>query len=200
MAKRFIYLINLYHRLYRITGAYKYIKENTLKLLLSIVAVIGLVMTLNYFFDIQGIIEQLTRRWPTEGILGLFLLSESTLGVVTPEFLMVWAKEMDSPWWMLFALATLSFFSGFIAYGIGKFLSSFPVVQKRFMKRYSTMLEQLKKFGAIVVALGALTPLPFPVICQLAGIVKFPMRAFAGIILLRYVRFAIYGVLIFNIL
>ena len=61
-------------------------------------------------------------------------------------------------------------------------------------------LKNSKKWGGFLIVVGALLPLPFSVSCIAAGIIEFP---FKGVMLygsLRLLRFAFYGIIIFNVL
>lgn len=188
-----------YHRLYRITGGYVFLRQNLLKLLLSIFGVLAAFYIFDYFLDLDGAIGWLAKTLHPAGLLSLFFLSETTVGLITPEILIIWADETLKPRWMLVMLSLLSYGSGILAYYIGTRLSHLPTVHRYLLEKNAETMAQLKRFGALLIVLGALTPLPYPIICQLSGLTKFPFKTFALITTVRFLRFAIYGALLYNI-
>ncbi|MGB1185025.1 MAG: short-chain dehydrogenase, partial [Schleiferiaceae bacterium] len=62
----------------------------------------------------------------------------------------------------------------------------------------ASTMRQHKRFGGLLIIIAALTPLPYPIVCQLCGINKFPFRAFALLTLVRFLRFAIYGLVLYK--
>lgn len=190
----------LYHRLYRITGAYQFMRENLFSLLLSVAVVLGLFYVVDAFIiDIDSATAWITKVLSPTGLIGLFYLSEVTIGFITPEILIVWADETLKPRWMLVLLATLSYGAGITAYFIGRYLSTLNWVRDHLLERYASTMQQLKRFGALLIIIAALTPLPYPIICQLSGLTKFPFKTFAWITTVRFLRFLIYGAILYTL-
>ena len=128
-----------------------------------------------------------------------FFTSEISFGIITPELLIVWADETLKPRWMLFLLASLSYSAGIVSYFIGRFLRTRGVVRKRLLEQHQSTLNQLRKFGGLLIILAALTPLPYPIVCQLCGLNRYPFKHFVLLTLVRFLRFGIYGLVLFNL-
>jgi membrane protein YqaA with SNARE-associated domain len=58
----------------------------------------------------------------------------------------------------------------------------------------------MRKWGGILIIAGAILPLPFAIASMSAGIIKFPFGSYLLYGILRLLRFAIYGALIFGAL
>jgi membrane protein YqaA with SNARE-associated domain len=93
----------------------------------------------------------------------------------------------------------LSYSAGIASYFIGRFLRTRDVIRKRIIERHASTLNQLRTFGGLLIILAALTPLPYPIVCQLCGLNKFPFKHFVLLTLVRFLRFGIYGLVLFNL-
>jgi membrane protein YqaA with SNARE-associated domain len=68
---------------------------------------------------------------------------------------------------------------------------------KKLNARYLVEYQpQLKRYGAFLVLVAAVTPIPYSATCMLAGSVNLPFRQFLLIGIARIVRFAAYGYLV----
>lgn len=198
--KRIARFVILYHRLYRMSGAYSFMRENLFNLLLSIALIIGAFFAVDtWIIDIDAAAAWITKALSPAGLLAIFFASEVSFGLITPEILIVWADETLKPQWMLFFLASLSYVAGITAYFIGRFLATRRWIRNHLVERYASTLDQLRRFGALLIILAALTPLPYPIVCQLSGITRFPFKMFALITTVRFLRFLIYGALLYNL-
>jgi membrane protein YqaA with SNARE-associated domain len=61
-------------------------------------------------------------------------------------------------------------------------------------------LRNSKKWGGILIVIGALLPVPFAVSCMTAGIIKYPFKSVMYYGLLRIVRIFAYGFVVFSVL
>jgi len=200
MPQRIPAFLRGYHRLLRRSGGYAFVRKNLFKFLGSIIAVLGLFYAFDaWVIDIDSAIKWVTLALSTPALLGLFFASEVSFGIITPELLIVWADETLKPRWMLFFLASLSYSAGIASYFIGRFLRTRGVIRKRIIERHASTLNQLRTFGGLLIILAALTPLPYPIVCQLCGLNKFPFKHFVLLTLVRFLRFGIYGLVLFNL-
>jgi membrane protein DedA with SNARE-associated domain len=192
--------MKLQHLLMQRNGGYTFIKANLFKLLLSI----GVILALFYFFDAFIFDINSAAKWATaffspQGLIGLFFFSEISIGFITPELLIVWADETLKPRWMLTILASLSYLAGIIGYFLGQFWRTRAFVRNFLLNRYEETFAQLNRFGGLLIVLAALTPLPYPIVSQLSGMNDYPFQKFALLTLVRFLRFAIYGALLYNL-
>ena len=199
MPKRIPIFLKAYHQLLLRTGGYTFLRSNLLKLGASILIILGLFYLLDgYILNIDVAMAWVTEILSPAGLLSVFFFSEVSFGFITPELLIVWADETLKPNWMLALLATLSYTAGIASYFIGRFWSTRKIVRERILERNATTMDQLRRFGGLLIILAALTPLPYPIVCQLSGMNKYPFKYFVWITLVRFLRFGLYGALLFS--
>tara|TARA_B100001939_G_scaffold136598_1_gene118606 strand:+ start:190 stop:795 length:606 start_codon:yes stop_codon:yes gene_type:complete len=199
MAERISQFLKTYHQLLVQTGGYTFLRSNLLKLGASVIIIIGLFYLIDgYIINIDEAMAWATRILSPAGLIGLFFFSEVSFGFITPELLIVWADETLHPRWMLILLASLSYVAGIASYFLGQYWATRKVVRERFLERHENTMEQLRRFGGLLIILAALTPLPYPIVCQLSGLNKYPFKYFVWITLVRFLRFGLYGALLFS--
>lgn len=199
MPKRIPQFLKAYHLLLVRTGGYTFLRSNLLKLGASILIILGLFYLIDgYIINIDEAMAWVTEILSPAGLIGVFFFSEVSFGFITPELLIVWADETLKPNWMLALLATLSYTAGIASYFIGRFWSTRKIVRERILERNATTMDQLRRFGGLLIILAALTPLPYPIVCQLSGMNKYPFKYFVWITLVRFLRFGLYGALLFS--
>jgi len=199
MPKRIPQFLKAYHLLLVRTGGYTFLRSNLLKLGASILIILGLFYLIDgYIINIDDAMAWVTQILSPAGLISLFFFSEVSFGFITPELLIVWADETLKPNWMLTLLATLSYTAGIVSYFIGRFWSTRKIVRERILERNATTMDQLRRFGGLLIILAALTPLPYPIVCQLSGMNNYPFKYFVWITLVRFLRFGLYGALLFS--
>jgi membrane protein YqaA with SNARE-associated domain len=199
MPKRIPQFLKAYHLLLVRTGGYTFLRSNLLKLGASILIILGLFYLIDgYIINIDDAMAWVTQILSPAGLISVFFFSEVSFGFITPELLIVWADETLKPNWMLALLATLSYTAGIVSYFIGRFWSTRKIVRERILERNATIMDQLRRFGGLLIILAALTPLPYPIVCQLSGMNKYPFKYFVWITLVRFLRFGLYGALLFS--
>ena len=199
MPKRIPQHLKAYHLLLVRTGGYTFLRSNLLKLGASILIILGLFYLIDgYIINIDDAMAWVTQILSPAGLISLFFFSEVSFGFITPELLIVWADETLKPNWMLTLLATLSYTAGIVSYFIGRFWSTRKIVRERILERNATTMDQLRRFGGLLIILAALTPLPYPIVCQLSGMNNYPFKYFVWITLVRFLRFGLYGALLFS--
>ena len=192
--------MRLQHLIMQRNGGYTFIKANVPKLLLSII----IILLSFYLFDTYILDMDSAAAWATTllsplGLISLFFFSEISFGFITPELLIVWADETLKPTWMLILLACLSYIAGIAGYFLGQFWRSRSFVRNFILDRYRETFIQLNRFGGLLIILAALTPLPYPIVSQLSGVNNYPFHKFALLTLVRFLRFAIYGALLYKL-
>jgi len=199
MPKRIPQFLKAYHQLLVRTGGYTFLRSNLLKLGASIIIILGLFYIIDhYIINLDEAMAWVTEILSPIGVVSLFFISEVSIGFITPELLIVWADETVSPRWTLVLLATLSYGAGIVSYFLGRYWATRKVVRERILERHAQTMEQLRRFGGLLIILAALTPLPYPIVCQLCGMNKYPFKYFVWITLVRFLRFGLYGALLFS--
>lgn len=129
----------------------------------------------------------------------MFFLSEIFLGLLPPEIFIAWTKKTSEPIFNLTLLALFSYTGGIISYFLGKAILKIERVKNYLETKMTKHLKNTKKWGGFLIVVGALLPIPFSITCLAAGMIKYPLKGVALFGLLRFVRFAIYAVAIFQV-
>lgn len=170
-----------------------------MKAAVPIILFVALVLGIHFFvMDINDILVYVTENFPPTGVFGVFFASESILGLIPPEIFIAWAGKSDYAWLFLGVLATLSYFGGVISYFVGRGVASIPSVFVFLEVKMAKHIKNMRKWGGLLIVAGALLPLPFAISSIAAGIIKFPFGSFLLFGLLRFLRFLIYGFVIFG--
>lgn len=192
--------LQLLHQYYSYTGFYTFVWQAIKKALPYIIAIVIAIYTINHFFNINAALIHLTEILPAYGVLSFFFVSETLLGLIPPEIFIAWAGKMYSPWFYLSVLAILSYGGGLLSYWMGRTITKIPSVHNYLEVKMEKQLKNSKKWGGFLIMVGAVLPLPFSIACIAAGIIEFPFRNVILYGSLRFIRFAIYGLIIFNVL
>ena len=98
----------LLHQYYSYTGFYTFIGDTLKKALIpAILIIFGLYLVNEYVFTIDDGLEFLTQKFSRIGILIVFFISETLLGLIPPEIFIAWSKKTASPIVNLSILETL---------------------------------------------------------------------------------------------
>lgn len=193
------YLV-LLNRYYMITRFYPFLKKIAIKGSIIIAAFVLLLVGLEYFFlDINSLINHLVETISPKFIFSSLFLSETFLGLLPLEVYIAWAAKSVSPWLFLFILATMSYIGGIIAYFIGNRLFLIPKVKNYMENKIATHIRNLRKWGGFLVFIGAMLPIPHSMVSLACGLIKYNFRYYLLFALFRYLRFALYALVIFKI-
>jgi membrane protein YqaA with SNARE-associated domain len=192
--------LHVFNRYYKITKFYDFLRSTAIKGGIAIVGFVTILLVLDYFFlDFDAMLDNLVTNYSPKVIFSFFLLSETILGLVPPEIFIAWASKSVSPWLFLFILATMSYLGGIIAYFIGNRLFLIPAVKNHIENKISVHITNLRKWGGLFVFIGAMLPLPHSIVSLACGLIKYDFKNYLLWALFRYVRFAIYALIIFQI-
>lgn len=190
----------LHHHYHRRKGSYRYIGKNFIKLSISVVSLgLALYLVNKHLIDIDALMAQHLSHLGQFQIFGLFFLSESFLGLLPPDLFIIWTKSQAQEWLGVGLLASLSYLGGQVSFLIGRWINHLPRFHKWIHKKYEASLAQFQKFGALVIVLGALTPLPFSPISILSGSLEYSWKRYSLLALSRFVRFFIYASFLFKL-
>ena len=190
----------LLHQYYSYTGFYAFLRKSLKKSTIPIILIVGLLFFINeYVFTIDDGLELLTNSFSRIGVLITFFISETLLGLIPPEIFIGWSKKTANPIFNVSVLATLSYLGGVISYFIGKASTKIPSMKNYLEVKMAKNLKNIRKWGGFLILVGALLPLPFSISCMAAGIIQYPLKNVVLFGLFRFVRFALYGWAIFNV-
>lgn len=189
----------LMHQYYSYTGFYRFVGKSVKKAIIPILLVIVAVLAVDFYVvDLNKLLVTITDTYPPAGILGIFLLSESILGLVPPELFIAWAGKSDYPIFYLTLLATASYIGGIISYFIGVSITKIPAIHRQMEVNLAKHIKNTRKWGGFLIIVGALLPIPFAMTSIAAGFIRFPFISYLMFGLLRYVRFYLYALVIFE--
>ncbi len=184
----------LYHHYLNRSGGYKFIGINLLKLLgILTVFAVSVWFANTYIFDFDAIMEKLLTHFPDWIIVTSLFLSESFIGILPPDFYILWGKA--HPWGnvMILILAAASYLGGLISYSYGRLLYRVPKIHFLVVEKFKDQFALIKKYGGLLIVISTLTPLPYSPLSVVAGIIKFPFKWFVALTLMRFARFFIYA-------
>ena len=191
--------IRLLHQYYNYTGFYKFIWDSLKKAVLPIVIFIGILWAIDhYVLNIQDMLKHITETYSAPKVLGVFLLSESLLGLVPPELFIAWAGKSSAPFLYLTLLAAMSYLGGVISYGIGIAILHISSVKNLIEIKLAKHIKNTRKWGGFLIIVGALLPIPFAMTSIAAGMIRFPFSNYLIFALLRFARFYLYALVIFK--
>lgn len=189
------------HLYYTYTGFYKFIFEGIKSAFWPTLLILGALFYVHYYvIDINEALIMLTERYSDFAIFSVFFISESILGLLPPDIFIAWTKNTDFPLLYLSLLAILSYLGGVLSYITGKAILYIPSVNKFMSEKMTKHIINMRKWGGLLIAVGALLPLPFAMASMAAGMIKFNFKNFLLFALLRLMRFVIYGFAIYQML
>ncbi|MFA5328176.1 MAG: VTT domain-containing protein [Prolixibacteraceae bacterium] len=192
--------LTVLNRYYRITKFYEFLKDTAIKGGIVIVLFVALLLALEYFFlDFNSLLNTLVESFSAGSIFGVFLISETVLGLLPPEIFIAWSSKSATPWLFLFIIASLSYIGGIIAYFVGNQLNRIPSVRNHIEHKIATHITNLRKWGGFFVLVGAMLPLPHSMVSLACGLIKYDLKNYLAWAIFRYLRFGLYALLIFRV-
>ncbi len=188
------------HLYYKYTGFYSFVGESLKKAIIPIILVVAaLIVVDTYVVDFSDLFTYVTETYAPINILLVFLASESLLGLVPPEIFIAWSDKMPQPILYLTLLAALSYIGGIISFFIGKWIFTIPRVYDYMEGKMKKHLKHIRKWGGFLIVVGALLPIPFSMTSMAAGMIHYKFKNYLLFGLLRFVRFYLYALAIFNL-
>jgi membrane protein YqaA with SNARE-associated domain len=191
--------LRLLHQYYGYTGFYKFVGKSVKKAILPILLFVGAIVALDYFvLDINQLLVTVTETYSPTGIISVFFLSESILGLIPPELFIAWAGKSAYPILYLSFLAAASYLGGVVSYFAGVGITKIPAVHEQIETNMAKHIKNTRKWGGFLIIVGALLPIPFAMTSIAAGIIRFPFMSYLMFGLLRFIRFYAYALVIFE--
>ncbi|ORL46544.1 hypothetical protein IIF7_05852 [Zunongwangia atlantica 22II14-10F7] len=187
------------HQYYKYTGFYSFVWKSIKKAIIPILLFVGALFALDRFvLDIEETLVMVTETYSPIVILSIFFASESLLGLIPPELFIAWAGKSASPILYLSFLAVASYVGGIVSYYIGRGITKIPSVHEAMELKLAQHIKNTRKWGGFLIIVGALLPIPFSITSIAAGIINFPFSSYLMFGLLRFVRFYLYALVIFE--
>ncbi len=183
-------------------GVYDYMWISGLKIVLVYVAImIPVVIIGKHFINVTALFNYFTARFSDPLIFIIFILSESTLGMIPPDLFVIWSAKFNSPFLLLTILGVLSYTGGIIAYFIGHWLSGRKRIKAYSEQVLDKYIKMVRKWGGAFIIIAALFPFsPFPLVVIAVSLLKYPLKLYLFFGLSRILRFIAQGVVYLGIL
>ncbi|WP_188441569.1 short-chain dehydrogenase [Planktosalinus lacus] len=192
--------LQLLHQYYSYTGFYGFLGSSLLKAIPLILLFIGGLFAIHFFvIDVNVLLNKITETFPAFGVFTVFFISESVLGLIPPELFIAWSSKSATPVLHLSLLALLSYAGGVVSFYIGKAITKIPSIHDYLEIKMAKHIRNTRKWGGFLIVVGALLPIPFSITTMAAGIIKYPLNSLLLFGLLRFLRFYLYALAIFNI-
>ncbi len=191
--------IRLLHQYYSYTGFYTFVWKSVKKAILPILLFVAALLAIDrWVLDIEQMLVTVTETYSPLGIISVFFASESLLGLIPPELFIAWSGKSESPILFLSLLALASYLGGVVSYFIGRWMTKIPAVHEAIEVKLAQHIKNTRKWGGFLIIVGALLPIPFAMTSIAAGIIRFPFPSYLMFGLLRFVRFYLYALVIFE--
>jgi membrane protein YqaA with SNARE-associated domain len=193
--------LNILNHYYIRSGLYRFMFRNAIKVILILAAVFFVFWFIEkYIIDLEYLFTTVLKSQKPGIIFILFFVSESILGLIPPDFFILWSKQFPHPYNAITILALLSYTGGYISYGIGKLLYKIPKINNFVENKIRENIRDLRRWGGLFIVVAALFPLPYSTISLAVGIVRYPRTTFLLLGLTRIARFYIYAFILFGIM
>lgn len=147
--------------------------------------------------ELRALGEAFVRRFGYGGMaLGAFL-SDAFMFPIPPQFYMLTSVAAGAPQGPSVAVICLSsVIAANVAYHVAGSLARVPLVRHRIERSRGLIDPLFARYGYYAVAVGAVLPVPFSLLCYLAGLYRVPYRLYAVLVLLRVPRLLVFYALI----
>jgi membrane protein YqaA with SNARE-associated domain len=167
--------------------------------IISLVIVISIAGFLGFLYSdsITEITELIAKKTGFLGLALIILIADSLIPAFpTDIILLIIAKSSLNNEWGIYILiiGITSIIAGVFGWNIGQWIRN--KTSFNFMSKHKSNSNLLQKYGALGVAIGALTPIPFSITCWTAGFLKMPFKDFLLASFFRIPRYFIYFIAI----
>ncbi len=174
-----------------------FVGKNIARGLLGLLLLLGVSFVLGVYFEthIQEFSEYFISEYHPFYLLLFVFFNDVIISPVPPDiFLLFIAKAKNYPHreLIVLGLGVASTLAGIMGWFLASKVIKADWLGKKFTKYMAENESQMRKFGKWMVALGALTPIPYSMTCWAAGVIKMPLKDMALMASLRIARFFIY--------
>ena len=183
-------------------GVYSYMWKTGLKIILIYLAImIPAILISKYLLDFNAIFDFITTRFKDWVVLTIFFVSEIILGMIPPDFFVIWSSKFNSPLLFLSILGVLSYAGGAVSYYIGVLLLKRKRIKEYSQRVLCKYIGMVRKWGGAFIVISALFPFsPFSMVVIAVSLFKYPFKLYLIYGLARIARFLIQGFFYIGIL
>ena len=147
--------------------------------------------------QLRALGEAFVHRFGYAGMAFGAFLSDAFNFPIPPQFYMLTAVAAGAPQVPSVAVVCVaSVLAANVAYFVAGSLARVPFVARRIEAARPTIDPLFAKYGYYAVAIGAMSPIPFSLLCYVAGLYKVPYRIYAVLVLMRVPRLLVFYALI----
>jgi membrane protein YqaA with SNARE-associated domain len=183
-------------------GVYGYMWKTAYKIILVyLVIMIPALLIGHYLLDFNAIFDFITTRFQDWVVLTFFFISEIFLGMIPPDFFVIWSTKFSSPLLFLSILGVLSYAGGAVAYYIGYLLLKRERIKTWSERVLSKYIGMVRKWGGAFIVISALFPFsPFSIVVIAVSLFKYPFKLYLLYGIVRIARFLIQGLFYINMI
>lgn len=179
----------------------KFLINNIAKALIYMVIIIVLFIIVKNQFgeEWESWLEPLRER-PLV-MFSIFFGSETIIGLLPPEFFIIWSLDDEVKKYLVYVilLTMISFTGGMINYALGRMVLKFRGFRRLFVRVLKKYTPLYQKWGGVIIIISAFTHLPFAAVSLVSGTMKFPFYKYILFASSRFLRFAIYAWIIWQV-
>ncbi len=181
-----------------------YIRRNLLRAVLVLIALFGGLSVVGSIFQEQllAVTHGIYATIGVAGLLATLFITDAIFSPLPPDLVLIVIANsaLRDQWpWLLPVIGLLSALAGNVGWWFGHRFSKFEWSTRFVGKLRDKYAKQVLRYDRWAVTLGAITPLPFSLICISSGALGMRWRRLAPITLLRLPRFAVvYAVIAYS--
>lgn len=165
--------------------------------LLALLFLLAISFVIGVYFEthINQFSDYFVREYHPLALLVFTYFNDLIISPIPPDiFLLLLAKSEAYPYrdLVVLGMGVASTLAGISAWFLAKNVIKEAWLGKKFQAYMKDNEAQMRKFGKWMVALGALTPLPYSMTCWAAGVIRMDFKAFMLMSSLRVIRFSGY--------
>jgi membrane protein YqaA with SNARE-associated domain len=173
-----------------------YIRRNLIRAAITLIVLFGALAAVGKVFqpELIALTESIYQTIGVAGLLGVLFVSDAMFSPLPPDVVLIVIanSELSSEWpWLLPTIGALSAIAGNLGWWFGHRFARFEWATRWTQKLRKKYSDQILRYDRWAIVLGAITPLPFSLICITAGALGMRWRRLAPITLLRIPRFAL---------
>ncbi len=173
-----------------------YIRRNVIRTVLVLALLFGALAVAGKVFEAElvAVTETVYNAIGVGGLLAVLFITDAIISPMPPDVVLIVIanSELREQWtWLIPTIGVLSAVAGNTGWWFGHRFAKFPWATRWIQKQRDRYADQVLRYDRWAIALGALTPLPFSLICITSGALGMRWRRMAPVTLLRLPRFAL---------
>ena len=170
-----------------------------LQIFLPLVGVLAFVMVVGALFreELHALGVLFVSRFGYAGMAAGTFLSDAFMFPVPPQFYMLTSVAAGAPQLAsITVICATSVLAANVAYHVAGRMARVPYFAARIAASRGLVDPLFARWGYYAVAVGAVLPVPFSLLCYVAGLYRIPYRLYVVLVLLRVPRLLAFYVLI----